>query len=84
MASSGAVRITATPAWGISSAGRALAWHARGHRFDPGILHHKDLTEICQVFFAALVKNCALYQKYACSENFSKTSCNLRQGMVLY
>ena len=48
MASSGAVRITATPAWGISSAGRALAWHARGHRFDPGILHHKDLTEICQ------------------------------------
>ena len=31
--------------WGISSAGRALAWHARGHRFDPGILHHKDLSE---------------------------------------
>ena len=28
-----------TPVWGISSAGRALAWHARGHRFDPGILH---------------------------------------------
>ena len=27
--------------WGISSAGRALAWHARGHRFDPGILHQK-------------------------------------------
>ena len=24
---------------GISSAGRALAWHARGHRFDPVILH---------------------------------------------
>ena len=31
--------------WGISSAGRALACHARGHRFDPGILHHKDLSE---------------------------------------
>ena len=28
--------------WGISSAGRALAWHARGHRFDPGILHQKS------------------------------------------
>ena len=28
-----------TPAWGISSIGRALAWHARGNRFDPGILH---------------------------------------------
>ncbi|SVB75422.1 uncharacterized protein METZ01_LOCUS228276, partial [marine metagenome] len=26
--------------WGISSAGRALAWHARGHRFKSGILHH--------------------------------------------
>ena len=24
---------------GISSAGRARAWHARGHRFDPVILH---------------------------------------------
>jgi len=21
--------------WGYSSAGRALAWHARGQRFDP-------------------------------------------------
>ena len=28
--------------WWISSAGRALAWHARGHRFDPGILHQKS------------------------------------------
>ena len=28
--------------WGISSAGRALAWHARGHRFDPAILHPKS------------------------------------------
>ena len=25
--------------WGISSAGRELAWHARGQRFDPAILH---------------------------------------------
>ena len=31
-----------TNIWGISSAGRALAWHARGHRFDPGILHQKS------------------------------------------
>ena len=28
--------------WGFSSAGRALAWHARGHRFDPGNLHQKS------------------------------------------
>jgi hypothetical protein len=27
-------------AWGHSSAGRALAWHARGRRFDPAWLHH--------------------------------------------
>lgn len=26
---------------GYSSAGRALAWHARGPRFDPAYLHHK-------------------------------------------
>ena len=26
--------------WGISSVGRALAWHARGHQFKSGILHH--------------------------------------------
>ena len=25
--------------WGYSSAGRALAWHARGQRFDPAYLH---------------------------------------------
>ncbi len=28
---------------GISSVGRALAWHARGHRFKSGILHFKSL-----------------------------------------
>ena len=27
--------------WGYSSAGRALAWHARGQRFDPVYLHQK-------------------------------------------
>ena len=25
--------------WGRSSAGRALEWHSRGHRFDPDRLH---------------------------------------------
>ena len=29
--------------WGYSSAGRALAWHARGQRFDPAYLHHSKL-----------------------------------------
>ncbi|MDY4157310.1 MAG: hypothetical protein SOX96_03580, partial [Faecalibacterium sp.] len=40
--------------WGCVSRwfGRALAWHARGHRFDPGILHQKEKhrTETCGVF----------------------------------
>ena len=32
--------------WGVSSAGRAPALQAGGHRFDPGTLHHKKLTEV--------------------------------------
>ena len=30
---------TINPAWGYSSAGRALEWHSRGQRFDPAYLH---------------------------------------------
>ena len=30
--------------WGYSSAGRALAWHARGQRFDPAYLHQSSKT----------------------------------------
>src|SRR5271163_2209458 len=30
--------------WGHSSAGRALAWHARGRRFDPAWLHQPSLA----------------------------------------
>ncbi len=33
------------PNWGISSVGRALAWHARGHRFESGILHSLLFTK---------------------------------------
>ena len=29
------------PLRGISSVGRALAWHARGHRFESVILHNQ-------------------------------------------
>src|SRR3989338_2892839 len=43
--------MTTNPVWlgslsggGYSSAGRALAWHARGHRFDPVYLHQSLLT----------------------------------------
>ena len=31
-------------AWGCSSAGRALAWHARGQGFESPQLHHLGLT----------------------------------------
>ena len=31
--------------WGYSSAGRALAWHARGQRFDPAYLHQINTVE---------------------------------------
>lgn len=31
--------------WGYSSVGRALAWHARGQRFDPAYLH-QFITQI--------------------------------------
>ena len=34
------------PTRGVSSAGRAPALQAGGHRFDPGTLHHKKLTEV--------------------------------------
>ena len=41
------------PGRGYSSAGRALAWHARGQRFDPAYLHQQSgksqLTEVVKV-----------------------------------
>ena len=46
--------------WGISSVGRALAWHARGRRFESCILHLESLVicrentlfpSNCEVFF---------------------------------
>ena len=45
-----------TNIWGISSAGRALAWHARGHRFDPGILHQKALYFVGSMVLFFLLK----------------------------
>ena len=44
--------------WGFSSAGRALAWHARGHRFDPGNLHQKKASHRnvrCFLFYTPFV-----------------------------
>ena len=35
---------------GLAQLARALAWHARGHRFDPGILH-RVVAERLPLFF---------------------------------
>ena len=45
-----------TSLWGISSAGRALAWHARGQRFDPAILHQKALYFVGSTVLFFLMK----------------------------
>ncbi len=37
--------------WGYSSAGRALAWHARGQRFDPAYLHHFLHPDLSGTFY---------------------------------
>ena len=44
--------------WGCDSRwfGRALAWHARGHRFDPGILHQKALYFVGSMVLFFLLK----------------------------
>ena len=34
--------------WGVSSAGRAPALQAGGHRFDPGTLHQKKFLDMGQ------------------------------------
>ncbi len=44
---------------GLAQLARALAWHARGHQFDPGILHKKSLSNkffVRQVLF--FVRSC--------------------------
>jgi hypothetical protein len=32
---------------GLAQLARALAWHVRGHRFDPDILHPKEALKVC-------------------------------------
>ena len=40
--------------WGISSAGRALRWQRRGHRFDPVMLHHPCVTFLFRIASSSL------------------------------
>ena len=45
------------PKWGISSVGRALAWHARGQRFEPAILHKASLLMTGFYFYVLCIYN---------------------------
>ncbi len=44
---------------GLAQLARALAWHARGHRFDSDILHYDNqaLTPTCRCFFIFVTYN---------------------------
>ena len=39
---------------GLAQLARALAWHARGHRFDPDILHAKGKVSMKFYLFTLL------------------------------
>ena len=39
---------------GLAQLARALAWHARGHQFDPGILHKTESYESSSLFFLCM------------------------------
>ena len=69
------------PKWGVSSAGRAPALQAGGHRFDPGTLHHKRLTEVASKEEASLsflkkrFKECTLKTEHCYYEcNYEKAT----------
>ena len=65
--------------WGFSSAGRALAWHARGHRFDPGNLHQKEkhCTGMCSAFLLCLPSYAAAkFMLDICGKLWYNSFCN--------
>ncbi len=45
---------------GLAQLARALAWHARGRRFDPDTLHFSDKTRIYSGFFYSAAKIAAI------------------------
>jgi hypothetical protein len=50
--------------WGISSAGRALAWHARGQEFESPILHQSEKPAKSRAFLSLRTRVCKLPEKY--------------------
>lgn len=64
---------------GYSSAGRALAWHARGHRFDSGNLHQKEkhCTGMCGAFLLCLPSYAAAkFMLDICGKLWYNSFCN--------
>ena len=56
-----------TTSWGYSSAGRARALQARGHRFEPCCPHHiKKRATLCVVLFLCVGKQFAVSNKAGC------------------
>ena len=67
--------------WGCVSRwfGRALAWHARGHRFDPGNLHQKEkhCTGMCSAFLLCLPSYAATkFMLDICGKLWYNSFCN--------
>ena len=59
--------------------GRALAWHARGHRFDPGNLHQKEkhCTGMCSAFLLCLPSYAAAkFMLDICGKLWYNSFCN--------
>ena len=42
---------------GLAQLARALAWHARGHRFEPDILHKKEDQYLLVLFLFYMVNS---------------------------
>ena len=64
---------------GISSVGRALAWHARGHRFESVILHNHYYTYLFSVYILYSQKLDRYYVGY--TESLAKRLSEHNSGM---
>ncbi len=65
--------------WGRSSAGRALEWHSRGHRFDPDRLHHAHWVIIFCIKLLRSRLNFGVFIFYA---TFSIPTINCSKSML--
>ena len=82
------VQVLLGPPWGCSSAGRASALHAGGHRFNPVHLHQRDewFIDIVVCYEKALIERLTRDEKKKLSkiENMSKTKVfiDMNEGII--